>query len=300
MRNHWPTRLLRAYGAEPWFIDPRRAAQMIEALALRAEMGPMPVSANHEPGHSAQTKGAIAVLSLNGTIAPRISGMDAMSGNFVGLDQFQRSFAEAAQREDLSAIVLSVDSPGGQVDLVPETAEMIYEARREGRPIVAVANTLAASAAYWIASAADHVAVTPSGEVGSIGVFTVHEDVSQALEAEGVKVSIIRAGSRKIESNPFEPLTDEARAAVQQRVSAFYDMFVGSVAKHRGVDPAVVRADPEDGGAHMGAGRTYDAKTAVSLGMADSIETLDQVITRLSSGRTGPSALARKRRLSLT
>ena len=116
------------------------------------------------------------------------------------------------------------------------------------------------------------------------------------LEREGVKVNFISAGKHKVEGNPYEPLTDEARGAIQARVDEYYSMFVSAVAKGRGVKPADVR-----GG--FGEGRTVGAREAVSLGMADSVATLDETIARMSRGarRRGASASldTRQRRLRL-
>ena len=162
---------------------------------------------------------------------------------------------------------------------------------------MAVANHLAASAAYWIATAADELVVSPSAEVGSIGVFAAHEDMSAALEKEGVKVSLISEGKYKTEANPYEPLSEEARAAVQSRVSEYYDAFVKAVARNRGVKAADVR-----GG--FGEGRTVGARQAVQLGMADRVATLDETIARLQKGAPrGRAASAdtdfRRRRMRL-
>jgi signal peptide peptidase SppA len=157
---------------------------------------------------------------------------------------------------------------------VDELSKMIYDARGS-KPIVAVANHLMASAAYWIGTAADELVVTPSGEVGSIGVFAAHQDVSAAMEKEGVKTTLISAGKYKTEGNPFEPLTDEAHASIQARVDDYYSMFTKAVARNRGVNVADVR-----GG--FGEGRVVGAQQAVSLGMADRVATLDDVISGLT------------------
>src|SRR5690606_30987632 len=146
-------------------------------------------------------------------------------------------------------------SPGGQVNGIQELSDLIYSARGK-KPIIAVANHMMASAAYWIGTAADEIVVSPSGEVGSIGVFAVHEDISGALAQDGVKVSIIKEGKYKAEANPFEPLNEEARAAIQESVSEAYGAFVGAVARNRSVDAEVVRNG-------FGEGRMMGAQRAV-------------------------------------
>lgn len=277
-------RLLRAFAAEPWFIDPRRAAQIVSLLEWRALNGPRAEPYRAEPaprpGSSVISEG-IAVLPLYGPIMPRAEAVRDVSQPTALLSEFQSAFRAVAAMPSIKGIVLDIDSPGGQVDLVPETAAMIRGARRAGRPIVAVANTLAASAAYWIASAADSISVTPSGEVGSIGVYTVHEDISEAMAAEGIRMTFISEGPRKVEGNPFEPLDAKAKAALQANVRHFYEMFVADVAKGRGVSVETVKGDPEKAGSHFGGGRVYPAGLAVSLKMADRVETLEQVVARL-------------------
>jgi len=303
---HEIRRVLRAFATRPWFIEPRKAAEIVAMLQLRASLGPRTERYRAEPAGreplSQTAAGSIAVLKLYGTIVPRMERLEDVSQTAASLVEFGTAFDAAAANPNTRAIVLDVDSPGGTVDLVPETAARIRGAKREDRPIVAVANTIAASAAYWIASAADELVVTPSGEVGSIGVYTVHEDVSEMVKAMGVNVTFIAEGPRKVEGNPFEPLTPEARNALAGVVRYYYDMFVKDVAKARGVSTAVVRADPEKTDKHMGGGRVYPAQMAVDLGMADRVETLDEVIERLQAGggyRRKRKADAGRRRLAL-
>ena len=100
---------------------------------------------------------------------------------------------------------------------------------------------MAASAAYWLASAANEVIITPSGEVGSIGVLAAHQDVSAAMDRDGIKTTLVSAGRYKTEGNPFEPLTDDARGYLQSRVDDYYGMFIRAVADHRRVKIDAVR-----------------------------------------------------------
>ncbi len=296
---HELSRLLSVCAREPWLIDPAKAEEIVAVLEMRlargtpferqADVAPAPISV----AASAVTPGApgsARVLSLQGTILPRANMMSAMSGG-VSLAEFGRAFRQAAEDPGVSAIVLDVDSPGGRVDMVQETARLIHASRREGRPIIAVANTLAASAAYWLASAADELVVTPSGMVGSIGVYMVHQDRSRAWTAAGVDHTVISEGPRKAEG-VFGPLDDAARGALQAHVRAAYDTFTKDVAKFRKKPVAVVRADPETTSEHFGGGRAYHAAEAVRLGMADRVATLDEVLSGLSRRSRAPRAAA--------
>jgi signal peptide peptidase SppA len=228
--------------------------------------------------------GSVAIIPLFGTIVPRANLFTNTSGA-TSAELFGKKFDELINDPTVGAIVLDVDSGGGQVTGIEELSRKIYDARGK-KPVVAIANHLAASAAYWIASSADELVITPSGEVGAIGVFAVHEDMSASLEKEGVKVTMISEGKYKTEGNPYEPLSEEARASIQARVAESYDMFVKAVARNRGVKAADVRSG-------FGEGRVVGAKAAVQMGMADRVATLDETIARLqksSMPRRGASA----------
>lgn len=297
--SHEINRILRAFSNTAWFIHPQKAEQIVAMLEWRATNGPnllapggTPLAAEHR--EQPESVSNVHVLRLHGTILPRTS-LDLSEPGGASLEAFQANFKHAAADEGARAIIIDVDSPGGQVDLVPETVSMINAAKRADRPIIAVANTMAASAAYWIASAADELVVTPSGLVGSIGVYMMHQDISQNLETQGVVPTFIFEGARKVEGNPFEPLSAEARGALQSHVRTYYEMFTKDVAKARGVSVAVVRADPEKTDAHFGGGRAYTAKEAVALGMADRVATIEQTIQRASGRKSSRADIQRKR-----
>lgn len=261
----------------PWAILPRTLATIREMVAYRHAGGrytdeEIQARIGAKPSRrDAQRAGNIAVIPIYGVITPKADMFTEISGG-TSVDRLRGAFHQALADETVSAIVLDVDSPGGQVDLVPELAGEIRGARGT-KPILAVANTMAASAAYWLAAQADELYVTPSGEVGSIGVFAAHDDLSGAMEKAGVKTTLISAGKFKTEANPFEPLSDEARAAIQARVDDAYRMFVHDVAKGRGVPVDTVRAG-------FGEGRIVVAKDAAAEGMIDGIATLDEVVAR--------------------
>lgn len=221
--------------------------------------------------------GAVAVLPLYGIIAKRASSFQSVSSpSGTGVDAFTQMFRKALADPEVASILIEVDSPGGTADMVQELADEIRGARGR-KPIVAIANTMAASAAYWIASQADEIVVTPSGRVGSIGVYAAHEDLSGALEQEGVKVTLISAGKFKTEGNPFEPLSEEARVHFQEMVDECYASFLSSVAKGRGVTADDVKAN-------FGEGRMVSAKAAVTAGMADKVDTFDATVSRMLRG----------------
>jgi len=269
-------RVLRAVMETPWAILPATLAVVMEIAArfsagekLSAEEVALRTGGK-KPAQ--QVVGDVAVLPLFGVIVPRANMMTEVSGA-TSAERFSATFRQLVADSNVGAIVIDVDSPGGAVTGIDELSQVIYDARG-AKPVIAVANHLAASAAYWIATAADELVVTPSGEVGSIGVFAAHDDVSKALEMAGVKTTLISAGKFKTEANPYEPLTEEARASVQGRVNDYYAMFTKAVARNRGVAVADVR----DG---FGEGRIVGAKQAVALGMADRVATMEQVLSEM-------------------
>ncbi len=279
--------VLEAIFAHPWAVRPELLPVIAEIVAVRIAGDRFSAEeiAERTGGAAAarptRTVGAIAILPLYGVIFPKASMLGEMSGG-TSLARFRQSFREAMASPQVSAILLDVDSPGGIVDQVPETAAEIRSARGS-KPIVAIANTEAASAAYWLASQADELVVTPSGAVGSIGVWTEHDDFSRALEMAGIKPTLISAGRYKVEANPFEPLTDEARAAIQGDIDEYYRLFTADVAKGRRVAIDTVRSG-------YGEGRMLTAQRALAEGMVDRIDTIEGVLRRLGSRAAGARA----------
>jgi ClpP class serine protease len=153
--------------------------------------------------------GDVAVINVSGPITYRESFFSYFFGGAT-VERMQAQFRTALADPSVKAILFRVDSPGGTVDAVPEFASEIFRARGQ-KPIVAISDTLNASAALWISSQADQLLVAPSSQTGSIGVWMAHEDDSKLLEEMGVKITLIFAGKHKVEGNPFEPLPDDVR-----------------------------------------------------------------------------------------
>lgn len=284
MGQHY-RRVMRLVSEYAWSILPSRLEAIIELLELRAE-GRMFTDEEIQsrigagPRRPAPTGGPVALLPLHGVIAPRMNMMTEISGG-TSTQEFGRLFRAAVADPEITAIVLDVDSPGGHVFGVEELAQVIRE-QRGRKPVVAVANTMMASAAYWIASQADTIIASPSSLVGSIGVMAVHQDLSEAEAKDGVKTTLVTAGKYKADGNEHAPLSDSAREAMQQRVDTYYAAFVRDVAKGRGVAASAVR----DG---YGEGRVLSAPDALRAGLVDGVGTLEQTLVRVAAGK--PPAL---------
>jgi signal peptide peptidase SppA len=236
----------------------------------------------------AKADGNIGMINVFGMIAQRMDMMMEHSGG-VSTDALGVQFRAMIAEPSIKAIVLNLDTPGGAVSGVPELAQEILDSRG-AKPIIAQINSLAASAGYWLASAADEIVSTPSGQGGSIGVYTIHEDLTQHFANEGVKHTIIRAGEHKITNNPFEPLNDVSRKDLQDRVNKIRDEFTGFIAQGRKTTQAKV----VDG---YGDGKVFDSQQMLKRGMIDRISTLPQTLERFGMSVHPVATMNRKNRV---
>ena len=282
-----------------WAMLPSKMSEMLAVLAYRAAghqftaeeikarigdfvESPVAQTLLASAGQGRSQGGGVAIIPVRGVIAHRMSALEESSGgtSAEGIAQMLRA---AMADASVGTIVLDIDSPGGTVAGVAELAGELFAMRGQGKKIVAQVNSLAASAAYWLAAQCDEIVCLPSGMAGSIGVFTVHQDLSAALAKEGVDVTLISAGKYKVEGNPFEPLSEDAKAFIQARVDEAYAQFIKDVARGRGVTPAAVRNG-------YGEGRALTAKDAKAAGLIDRIATMDETIARLTGRKSSGGA----------
>lgn len=250
----------------------RASAEEIEAaVAARRENLPKPA------------RGGVAIVPVYGVMMPRANAMSDMSGG-TSYGRLTSQIREAAANPDVRTLVLDIDSPGGSVAGISELAREVL-ATRTRKPVIASINYTGCSSAYWLASACTEIVAAPSASLGNIGVYAIHEDISEALAQAGIKQTWISEGKYKIEGNETEPLTEVAAAAIKARVREHYDRFVTDVAAGRGVKPSAVR-----GG--YGEGRPVGSDEALSLGMIDRIATLDETLARLSTAASRGDAAA--------
>jgi signal peptide peptidase SppA len=276
--------------SSPWAMQPERMQAYAVALAriygaklgggTRPQAGdyrddddtvvqtPAPYAAVAAKSGS-RASGATAVIPVLGTLMQRAESFDLCEGG-TAYSSISQALRAANADETIGSILLDVDSPGGSVYGV---AELAAEIRASAKPVVAMANSLAASAAYWLAASCTECYVSPGGEVGSIGVWMAHEDWSAAMEEAGVKTTLISAGKYKVEGNPFEPLAGDARDFLQSRTDEYYGAFCRDVAKGRKASTDQVRAG-------MGQGRVLGASQAKAEGMVDDILTFDDAVRR--------------------
>ena len=213
---------------------------------------------------------SVAVVPVYGGIAQH-RGSDYWGGVFT--EELAGLVSQLVGMDNIGAVVLSFDSPGGIVYGVPEAAAAIAAAA-EQKPVYGHVKAEAASAAYWLAASTTKLFAQPSSKAGSIGVWTMHIDASKMLEDFGLNITMISAGKYKVEGNPFGPLDDEARANLQESVDQYYGDFLEGVAAGRGVTKGTVKND-------FGEGRMLTAEKAKAAGMIDGIATMPELLAGL-------------------
>lgn len=281
--------------AHPWAMTPdamHTFASMLaqgyarrEGVAVAAEATDVQAAA---PSRASGRQGSIALIQVYGAIMQRASQLGPCEGG-TGTDQISAALSAAMADETVSQVLAVFDTPGGSVFGVQELGDQIRAARAQ-KPIIGIANSLSASAGYWLMSQCSEAYCTPSGQVGSIGVYGAHEDMSKAMETSGVKITLISAGKYKTEGSPFAPLDADALAFQQAGIDAYYSAFVSAVAKGRGVPVEQVRNG-------MGEGRCLNASQALAANMIDGVMSFTDLIKKMqrtskAPTRGGRSALA--------
>ncbi|MCG7878652.1 MAG: S49 family peptidase [Candidatus Thiodiazotropha endolucinida] len=213
---------------------------------------------------------SIAIIDVHGALSKRAGPFDAFFG-IGSYEVLEDQFLSAVDDPDVIGILLDIDSPGGEVSGLFDLADLIYAAR-DDKPIWAVANDDAFSAAYALASAAEKVFVTRTGGVGSIGVIASHVDQSAFDEKLGVKYTTVFAGGRKNDFDPHNELTSEATALLQTEINRLYQLFTKTVARNRGLSEAKVT------GTEAG---LFFGNDAVNAGLADGVMTFSDALQEM-------------------
>jgi len=217
---------------------------------------------------------SIVCLALTGFLEFRQSLFGALFGG-TDLENFGYQLEQAAANQGIKCILILIDSPGGEITGIPETADKILEARKS-KTVIAAVSPMACSAAYWLACCCDQIVLMPSGEVGAIGAYVFHWEQSRALDEEGITVTLVAKPRLKVGGNVYEPLDPARREDMEQEVSETYSRFVAAVAKGRRVSASTVRED-------FGGGLIVRAQQALKVGMVDRIGTFDQVYRQLAA-----------------
>lgn len=278
--------LQAALGA-PWALDASGMTGLRALLAVaRQPMAPLQALMEEQGprvGTQPRNGRGVAVLPIRGFLLNRCTAIEEWFG-FASCERIGAWLDAFLADDGVTAIVLQLDSPGGSVLGIEELARKIL-AGREVKPITAMVDPMACSAAYWLAAAATEVVVSPSSLSANIGILMVREDTTGADAEAGVVYHAITSGEFKGEGLPCLPMTDEERAALQALCDTYYGLFTATVAKGRGVSPAAVRSG-------FGQGRAVAASDAVALGVANRIGTMDAVLAKLTKRRGGGATAA--------
>ncbi len=273
---HLATRLFNV----PLAITPGKIEIIMAALAdrfglarlLRMDGRMVALDMDFDPGEAAQecpyeVIEGIAIIPVQGTLVQRLGTLHPYSG-MTGYDGIRANLGLALADDTVRAIVLDIDSPGGEVAGCFDLVDAIYAARGI-KPLWAVLTESAYSAAYALASACDRVIVPRTGGTGSVGVVIAHVDFSKALSDAGLVVTLVTYGERKADGNEYQPLTDEAYARIQADVDAVGELFVETVARNRGLTAAKVRGTQA---------RTFLGADGVAIGFADAVMAPDAAL----------------------
>ena len=262
----------RLFGV-PLAIHRPKLDVILSVLGARIGLADLAAPVGYTPAARAPgpPSGKVAVIPIHGTLVRRTSGIEAESGlaSYTGI---AAQLDAALASPEIAAILLDIDSPGGESGGVFDLADRI-RAASEVKPVWAVANDMAFSAAYALASAATRVFVARTGGVGSIGVIAMHVDQSVKDAQDGVRYTAVFAGERKNDLNPHEPISDAAHAVLKTEVDRVFELFVETVARHRGLEADAVRAT--EAGLFFG-------PDAVATGLADAVGSLDDALTQLT------------------
>lgn len=279
----------------PLLIDPRKLEAIVHAIGPRMGVDLAAPAAAWPPEKQAfdgpyqdwdgkdflTVSEGVAILEVTGTLVHKGAWLGSYSG-LTSYDGLSEQLARIVGRNDVRALLLNVHSGGGEVAGCFDLVDQIHELRGS-MPIVALAADAASSAAYAIASAADEVIVTQTGEVGSIGVVLTHFDYSRMAEEMGVAVTHIYAGKDKVLGSPYKPLSDADRRKLQAEVDTLYELFVTKVSRNRGLDADAVRSTEA---------RIFLAEEAVKTGLADRIasgrQVLEELKQRVALGAASP------------
>jgi signal peptide peptidase SppA len=281
--KHLPHLATRVFDT-PLLIAPQKLEIILGVLAPHLGLDVPPLAAAAAADRPSRkpyevTPDGIAIIPIEGTLVHKSYGLDAFSGlrSYVDL---QEEIEDAATDPAIKGILLDIDSPGGEVAGVFDLADTIYSARA-AKPVFAAANSDAFSAAYLLASGAQHIYAGRTSGLGSIGVIVTHLDVSASDQKLGYKYTIIHAGARKADFNPHAPLADEARAVIEAEVGRTYQLLVGAVARNRSLAESDIRQTQA---------ALYFGGDAVAARLADRLGTRQDALADLRNAISGTTA----------
>ena len=224
----------------------------------------------------------VATISIKGSLTnDGDSDWNEWMG-MTGYPEIRDAMISAATDTSVQHIILDIDSGGGAVSGVDDTAKLIRLVHDNVKPVTAFTDGSMYSAAYWLGSSAGEVYASKAAGMGSIGVIATHMERSEMLKEAGIGVTVVRAGKYKALANGVEKLTEEGKAQIQAGVDAAYKIFVGHVAEMRG-------KSYEFADSVMAQGREFYGQAGADAGLVDGIKSFDQVMSDVKRNFVDPS-----------
>lgn len=215
----------------------------------------------------------VGIIDVQGSLVNGRAGFLSYFG-VTGYGDIRDALVAAIQHPDVNAILLNIDSGGGAVAGVHETAQLISRVDKV-KPVISYTGATEASAALWLGASARTSFAAETAQVGSVGVIMIHAERSKQLAADGVTVTVIRSGTEKATANPYEPLTEKAKADLEEKAATLHGIFLGHVADQRGMPLAT--ADEK-----FGQGQMFVGKQAIAAGLVDTMGTMEDAFTKAS------------------
>ncbi len=288
MKAEHLTRLMGLLLNRPLVMDPNYFMVMMGALTTRLGIGSLEFdgktfAVNDLQGlaNSYEKEGAkpykvvdgAAIIPVHGTLAHRFGSVKPYSG-MTGYDGIKLNFDMAEADPEVKGILYDIDSPGGSVNGMFDLVEHIK--KNQTKPSRSIVDPMAASAAQFFSAVAEDVTLSKTDRMGSIGAMTAHFDVSKAMESSGRKITLIAAGARKVEGNPYEALPEAVFNSRKSELEVIREMFVQGLVDMRGCD---FKALMDTEAAVLSSAEAVDLKLATKIMSPDDSmnEFIDQI-----------------------
>lgn len=270
-------RILSSLCIDPWLIDGRMHQVLTDIVTAHA-FGGEGEQEQHAKAEiylpkgeksSVEVQGSIAIIPMDGVLVRKFSRVLNSSG-VTSTDVLERTFRQVAEDDSIKAVVLYVDSPGGEVKGVPEAAAALRNLEAK-KPVIAYTDGQLASGAYWIASQATAIYASKSADTGSIGVYVAYLDKTRMAEMMGIKVELFKAGKFKGMGVAGTPLSEDQRALIQERVDGIavefkYDVVAGRARAGKKILPETMQ------------GQSFTTADAIARGLVDGAASMEQAL----------------------
>lgn len=273
---------------EMWLIEPQYLKPFLETAASRDIAETVKAAVNDEKmslflfdeekteDKPYEIQNGISTINIEGPLMKKASGFFARLLGIKGMEKIGQDFNMALADKDVKGIFLKIHSPGGTVDGTAILADIIYAGRGK-KPILAFADSMMTSGAYWIGSSADSVILSDkTTRIGSVGVVAVHREVSEAAKKAGLKFTVFSSGSFKAAGNEFESLSKKDKAYIQDKIDFFKDRFVEGISRNLNIPVSKLNKDITEAKIFLG-------QQGIDVGLAHEILTKDQAFTKLRS-----------------